>query len=103
MATSVPPSTTVSNMTGTYTLNKSLSDSTDALLKMQGVGWVVRQAAAYSSISISMRQYTADDKPHLDVEQTSTGGLKSTEERVLDWQWGEKDDKIWGKVRGKAR
>lgn len=101
----VPPTTTVANMSGTYTLNKTLSDSTDALLKMQGIGWVVRQAAAYSNITVTMKQYVEAEsgKIRLDNEQASTGGLKSSEERVLDWEWREKDDRIWGKVRGRSR
>ncbi len=98
-----PSTVTPSNLTGTYSLNKKLSDSMDAVLKMQGVGWLVRQAAAYSAISVSMKQYERDGKVCLDVEQVSTGGLKSEEERVLDWEWREKDDRIWGKVKGKAR
>lgn len=106
MATpAVPPTTSVANMSGTYTLNKTLSDSTDALLKMQSVGWIVRQAAAYSNISITMKQYAeaGTGTVRLDVDQASTGGIRSSEERVLDWEWREKDDKIWGKVRGRSR
>lgn len=92
-----------SNMSGTYTLNKTLSDSMEAVLKMQGVGWLVRQAAAFSNITVTMRQYVKDGVMCLDVEQVSTGGLKSQEERVLNWQWREKDDRIWGRVKGRAR
>lgn len=100
----VPQSTTVQNLSGIYDLNKKLSDPTEALLKMQGVGWVVRQAAAYSAITITMKQYTdAAGAMHIDAEQASTGGIKSSEERVLDWEWKEKEDKIWGKVKGRAR
>lgn len=98
-----PPTVGPANMSGTYTLNKTLSDSMDAVLKMQGVSWLVRQAASFSNITVSMKQYVKDGVVCLDVEQVSTGGLKSQEERVLNWEWREKDDRIWGKVKGRAR
>lgn len=100
-----PPSVTVHNLTGTYTLNNKLSDPMDAVLKMQGVGWLVRQAASYSTVTVNMKQYARpeDGVVCLDVDQVSTGGIRSTEERVLNWEWFEKNDRIWGKVRGKAR
>jgi hypothetical protein len=100
-----PPSVNVHNLSGAYTLNSKLSDSMDAVLKMQGVGWLVRQAAAYSTVTVKMSQYARpeDGVVCLDVDQVSTGGIRSTEERVLNWEWFEKNDRIWGKVRGKAR
>lgn len=100
-----PPTVSTANLTGTYTLNSKLSDSTDPVLKMQGVGWLVRQAASYSTITVKMAQYARaeDGVVCLDVDQVSTGGIRSTEERVLNWEWFEKNDRIWGKVRGKAR
>lgn len=98
-----PPTVSPADLTGTYTLNSKLSDSMDAVLKMQGVGWLVRQAASYSTINVSMKQYVRDGAVCLDVDQVSTGGIRSTEERILNWEWKEKDDRIWGKVRGRAR
>ncbi|GAB7364147.1 hypothetical protein MBLNU230_g4698t1 [Neophaeotheca triangularis] len=98
----VPPSATTHNLTGTYILNRTLSDSTQAVLKQQGVGFIVRQAAAYSNVTISINHSTdqSSKTDRIDLEQTSTGGLKSEEQRVLDGQWREKEDKIWGKVKG---
>lgn len=100
-----PATVSPANLTGTYTLNSKLSDSMDPVLKMQGVGWLVRQAASYSTITVKMAQYARaeDGVVCLDVDQVSTGGIRSTEERVLNWEWFEKNDRIWGKVRGRAR
>ena len=98
-----PASITTADMSGVYTLNHKLSDSTDAVLKLQGVGWLVRQAAAHSTVTATIKQYTKDGVMNLDVSQVSTGNITSSEERILDWEWKDKDDKIWGKVRGKAR
>ena len=104
MAVPVPASVTTANLSGSYTLNAKLSDSSQAVLKLQNVGWVVRQAAAYSTVTITLKQYT-DDKGvvHLDQDQTSTGGIRNEEERVLNGEWGESENKIWGKVKGRTR
>jgi len=102
----VPQSVTTKDMSGTYTLNKTQSDSSQAVLKMQGIGWVVRQAVQYSTITQIMKQYT-DEKGvvHLDQESISTGGIKNTEDREImgPGVWGEKDNKLWGKVKGMTR
>lgn len=101
----VPTSTTTHNLSGVYNLNRTLSDSSLPVLKQQGIGFLVRQAAQYSNITITMKQYTEEEsgKDRVDFEQVSTGGMKSQEERWMDGEWREKDDRIWGKVRGRAR
>ncbi|KAF2723320.1 hypothetical protein K431DRAFT_283126 [Polychaeton citri CBS 116435] len=100
----VPDSVDIGNMTGVYTLNKTLSSPTDAVLRMQKVGWLIRQAVAYSNVTVTIRQYTdAEDRLHLDTEQVSTGGIRSNEERTLDWTWRDKSDTVFGKVRGRVR
>ena len=100
----VPASVTISNLTGSYILNAKLSDSSTAVLKLQNVGWVVRQAASYSTVTIELKQYT-DDKGnvHLDQEQFSTGGQQNSEVRVMNGEWAETENKIWGKVKGVSR
>lgn len=41
---------------------------------------------------------------HVDIEQTTTGGLQGTSElRTLNWEEHEHEDYIFGKVRGKTR
>ena len=100
----VPPEVSTANFSGTYTLNKTLSDSSDAVLKMQGVGWLVRQAVKYSTITVTMKDYVDEEGVrHVDVEQVSTGGIRNEEERPVDWTWREKVDSIWGKLRGRTR
>ncbi|KAI6875848.1 hypothetical protein KC323_g313 [Hortaea werneckii] len=99
-----PTSVNIKDMTGTYTLNSKQSDSSQATLKMQGVGWLVRQAVQYSTITLHMKQYT-DDKGtvHLDQESISTGNVSSVENRELNGEWGERENKIWGKVKGTTK
>jgi hypothetical protein len=100
----IPTEITIRNLTGVYTLNRQLSDSSQNVLKMQNIGWVIRQAVAYSTVTVTVQQYTdSDGINHLDQEQLSTGGIKNFEDRVMDWQWTEKENWIWGKVNGKSR
>lgn len=100
----VPPSITTHNLSGTYTLNRTLSDSSNQVLKMQNVGFIIRQAVAYSTVTVTLNQYTDDaGVQHLDQDQTSTGGIKNFEDRIMDWQWTEKYNWIWGNVKGKSR
>ncbi|KAK5135385.1 hypothetical protein LTR08_005327 [Meristemomyces frigidus] len=104
MAVPIPTSVTTANLTGTYTLNAKLSDSSQSVLKMQNISWVVRQAVAYSTVTITLKQYTNDKGVvKLDQDQVSTGGTRNREERVLDGEWRESENKIWGKVKGRTR
>lgn len=104
----VPDNITTLNISGQYTLNAKISDSSQQTLKMQNVGWLVRQAVQYSSIETTLHQYTEkgeDGKEvgRLDQVQISTGGVKNTEERVMNWEMLPTTNKIWGEVRGKSR
>ncbi|PNS18009.1 hypothetical protein CAC42_3968 [Sphaceloma murrayae] len=101
---SVPDSVTIKNLNGTYLMNKTLSDPFDEVLQMQEVGWLVRQAARFSSVSIAIEQYDNEEgNSFVEVKQTSSGGIQSTEERTMDWVWREKKDSIFGMVKGRSR
>ncbi|KEQ99054.1 hypothetical protein AUEXF2481DRAFT_1872 [Aureobasidium subglaciale EXF-2481] len=100
----VPDTVNLRNLSGTFNLNKTLSDSSDAALKMQGIGWVVRQAVKYSNITLHVKQFVDENGlEHIDNEQVTTGNIRNTEERVVDYAWHEKDDKVFGMVTGRSR
>ncbi|KAI4730899.1 hypothetical protein E4T49_01266 [Aureobasidium sp. EXF-10728] len=100
----VPDSINLRNLAGTYNLNKSLSDSTDAALQMQGIGWLVRQAVKFSNVTLHVKQFVDENGlMHIDNEQITTGNIRNLEERIVDYQWREKDDRIFGKVNGRSR
>ena len=104
LAVPIPPSVTVKNLSGTYILNRTLSDSSQTVLKMQNINFLVRQAVAYSTVTVTLSQYTdSEGRKHLDQEQLTTGGIRNFEDRIMDWQWTEKYNWIWGKVNGKSR
>jgi len=99
-----PSGTTLRNLSGSYTMNKQQSGDSDAVLKMQGMGWLIRQTVKRSNIVLNVKQYTDETGVvRIDIEQVSAGGFKSFEERKLDWEAREREDSIFGKVRGKTR
>ncbi|MCJ1265475.1 hypothetical protein MMC22_005353 [Lobaria immixta] len=85
-----PPEITINDLSGTWV--------------MQGVGWFMRKAIALSTITLSIKQYVDDGGvTHIDIEQTATGGIKTTELRTLDWQVRDHEDRVFGKVDAQAR
>lgn len=100
----VPTTVTVKDLTGKYSMNKTISDSSATTLKIQSVGFIVRQTVQYSPITIELKQYTDDAGTiHLDQVQTVVGGITSDEERTIDGVLREKDNPIWGKVKGTTK
>lgn len=64
----------------------------------------MRKAIALSTITLSVKQYVDDGGvTHIDIEQTATGGIKTTELRTLDWQVRDHEDRVFGKVDAQAR
>lgn len=63
----------------------------------------MRRAIALATITLTVKEYTADGLTHIDIEQVATGGITSTENRTLDWEFRDHTDKIFGAVRGKSR
>ncbi|EGP88092.1 unnamed protein product [Zymoseptoria tritici ST99CH_1A5] len=100
---SVPAEINIKNVTGSYAMNKKLSDSTGPMLKMQKIPWLVQQAANYSSVSVNLKQYTDDQGVvHVDQEQVSSVNTQH-EPRILDNQMHERDIQYWGKVKGRSQ
>jgi len=100
-----PPEIITTDLTGTFVMNKDLSDSTDKILELQGVGWFMRKAIGYATITLHVKHYKGDDAvEHIDIKQTLTGGIEGTQEnRVLDWTERPHEDRVFGQVIGKTR
>ncbi|KAF2730054.1 hypothetical protein EJ04DRAFT_501239 [Polyplosphaeria fusca] len=107
-----PPEKTIKSLDGKWVINKTLSDSPDPVLALQGIGWLTRKAIGAATVTLHTRTYTAppDGDPaaapvlHIDVDQRITGGLKGTsEKRNLDWQWRPHSDYLFGELRGRSR
>ena len=40
---------------------------------------------------------------HIDNEQITTGNIRNLEERIVYYEWREKNDRIFGRVNGRSR
>ncbi|KAI0051652.1 hypothetical protein FA95DRAFT_1602421 [Auriscalpium vulgare] len=100
-----PPTVTTLDLSATFVMNKSLSDPTDEILRLQGVGWMKRKAIGLATLTLYVKQYKDDTgAEHIDIDQALTGGIPgTTEKRVLDWQPRDHDDHVFGFVIGKTR
>ncbi|KAF2403722.1 hypothetical protein EJ06DRAFT_527326 [Trichodelitschia bisporula] len=97
-----PKTVNIHDLTGTYILNRSLSDDTDAILALQGIGWLTRKVISTMTITLHTKQYKDEQGlEHIDIEQPGVG-FKTTELRTLDGQWREHEDYVFGAVKGKS-
>ncbi|PBP16157.1 hypothetical protein BUE80_DR013039 [Diplocarpon rosae] len=100
-----PAEQTLKDLSGQWVMNKTLSDDTDAVLALQGVGWLTRKAIGLATVTLHVKQYVDESSiTHVDIEQTATGGMKGTTElRILDWTDRSHNDYVFGNVTGKNR
>lgn len=89
--------------------NKQLSDSSDEILRLQGVSWVTRKLIGLATITLYILHSKAKPEPpsdsasdeveRIDIESIGTGGLTSTENRVLNWVDQATNSPIFGHTR----
>jgi len=99
-----PPEVTIKDLSGEWVMNKSLSDDTEPVLALQGIGWLTRKAIGLATITLHTKQYDDEGVTHIDIDQTATGGIKGTTElRTLDWTYRDHTDHIFGELKGRNR
>ncbi|KAH7928492.1 hypothetical protein BV22DRAFT_198520 [Leucogyrophana mollusca] len=100
-----PPNVTTSDFSGRFLMNKSLSDDSDEILRLQGVSWFKRRAISMFSLTLAVKHYRDDaGVEHIDIDQTLSGGISGTSEyRTLNFQEHNEDDDVFGAVIGKSR
>ncbi|KAJ5971961.1 uncharacterized protein N7479_001879 [Penicillium vulpinum] len=102
-----PADVTLQNLSGKWEMDSTHSNPADPLLSLQGMGWVMRKAISYATVTIYVKQYADSEDAtliHVDAQQVLTGGIQGTkEERKLDWQEREHVDHIFGKLKGRSR
>ncbi|KAJ5477858.1 hypothetical protein N7530_003367 [Penicillium desertorum] len=102
-----PADVTIQNLSGKWEMDSTHSNPTDPILTLQGMGWVMRKALSYATVTIYVKQYADSENPSLiriDAQQVITGGIQGTkEERRLDWEVREHVDHIFGKLQGRSR
>ncbi|KAG2023072.1 LCCL domain-containing protein [Coprinopsis cinerea AmutBmut pab1-1] len=101
----VPAELTSLDISGRYTMNKSLSDSTDAILSHQGVGWFKRKAISVGTITLFVKHFKDESGvEQINIDQTITGGIPGTsEQRTLSWTEKEHEDHVFGPILTKSR
>ncbi|KAG5979680.1 hypothetical protein E4U55_004898 [Claviceps digitariae] len=107
-----PADKTLKNLNGQWTVNYDLSESTDPALAIQGIGYVIRTAISYATISLSVTQYDAPPKPpnqsadpvtHIDITQSASGLTSTQENRCVDDTVREHTDWLFGTVQGRTK
>ncbi|KAI8957803.1 hypothetical protein F5Y11DRAFT_338343 [Daldinia sp. FL1419] len=108
-----PASKTIGDLNGKWVLNKTLSDSVDPALSLQGVSWLVRKAIGAATVTLETKQYQGAPTPpntstelvtRIDIQQIATAGVKGTaENRCLDYEFREHSDWLFGHVRGRSK
>ncbi|KAI9460994.1 hypothetical protein BJY52DRAFT_1203673 [Lactarius psammicola] len=101
----VPPDLTTLDLSGTWVMNKTLSDDTDEILRLQGVGWWMRSAIGLATVTLYVKHFKDESGvEHIEIDQRLTGGIPGTfENRTLDWTPREHNDHLFGPVVGKSR
>ncbi|KAG5998386.1 hypothetical protein E4U43_002430 [Claviceps pusilla] len=107
-----PADKTLNNLNGQWTVNYDLSESTDPALAIQGIGYFIRTAISYATISLSVTQYEAPPKPpnpsaetvtHIDIAQSASGLTSTQENRCVDDTLREHTDWLFGTVQGRTK
>ncbi|KAK4075493.1 uncharacterized protein Triagg1_4614 [Trichoderma aggressivum f. europaeum] len=92
--------------------NKTLSDSSEPVLSLQGVGYLVRKGIGLATITIEVEQYEGPPKPpntaadvvtHIDIKQSASGLSSTQENRCLDNFPRDHTDWLFGTVTGRSR
>ncbi|KAI5123553.1 hypothetical protein M0805_003372 [Coniferiporia weirii] len=99
-----PPEVNILDLSGTYIMNKTLSDDTDKILALQGIGWAKRRIIRMLTITLYVKHYKDDEgKEHVDIYQAAGSVDENFEQRTLDWTERAVEDKTFGPVVGKSR
>ncbi|KAJ5154410.1 uncharacterized protein N7500_009849 [Penicillium coprophilum] len=93
------------NLSGNWVLDKARSTNLDAVLKLQGVGWVTRKAIGASKMTLKTTQSsethgsTGEAAEWIMFEAGLASGLKGVpERRPLTWTEFKHNDTIFGPV-----
>ncbi|KAL6310491.1 hypothetical protein BKA93DRAFT_883386 [Sparassis latifolia] len=73
------------NISGKYVMNKTLSDDSDDILRLQGVGWLIRKTIRITTLHLYCKHYVSETVEHIDVDQTLNGIKGTAENRTFDW------------------
>lgn len=111
-----PENKSIHNLNGKWQVNKTLSDSFEPVLALQGVGFLTRKAIGAATLTLHISQSegppsacplqpiadpAAEKVSHILVDQTLTGGIKgNSENRCADGRPRAHSDWLFGTVEG---
>ncbi|KAL7799136.1 hypothetical protein V8C37DRAFT_398960 [Trichoderma ceciliae] len=107
-----PASKTTKDLNGKWTMNKSLSDSSEPVLALQGIGFLIRKTIGIATITLDVKQYEGPPKPpntatdivfHIDITQSASGLTSTQENRCFDDFPRDHTDWLFGTVTGRSR
>ncbi|OGM48270.1 hypothetical protein ABOM_002079 [Aspergillus bombycis] len=102
-----PNGETITNISGTWVMDKSLSTNLDAVFKLQGISWIIRKTISASTSTLKITQGSDEDGDSLNgaptewmlLEPALAGGLQGTpEKRQFTWTEFEHNDTLFGRV-----
>ncbi|KAG9229043.1 hypothetical protein BJ875DRAFT_489273 [Amylocarpus encephaloides] len=98
-----PASVSLQDLTGNFTLNKKLSSSPEAMLVLQGIGWVARKALSMAPITLHVKQFSEEGEAHVHIAQTAPGGIQGAlERRAFNGKEVEYELPTIGKIKGRS-
>ncbi|KAF4452420.1 hypothetical protein FALBO_16173 [Fusarium albosuccineum] len=107
-----PAEKTINDLNGQWILNKKLSDSSEPILALQGIGFLIRKSVNLATISLDINQYQAPPKApntstdtftHIDITQSASGLTNTHENRCADETFREHSDWLFGSVKAKSK
>ncbi|KAF8179601.1 hypothetical protein K438DRAFT_1603820 [Mycena galopus ATCC 62051] len=100
----VPANFTSLDFSGKFTKSSSLSDSADAILAQQGIGWMKRKAIEAVPVTLFLRHFTDDaGVERIEVSRAARkASAEKAEEIVLDWVERQNDGML-GPLVSRAR
>ncbi|RMZ82060.1 hypothetical protein DV737_g2208, partial [Chaetothyriales sp. CBS 132003] len=99
----IPQELTMPNFSGTYVINKQISDDLDPLFVLQGLSWFVRRTIGFATVTTRINHYSKDGVAHLDLTSSALGLPKTFDNRVLDFELRFRQDRIFGNMKIKSR
>lgn len=99
-----PPDANVRHMSGVWSLNRTVSDPTDEILRLQCVSWLLRKVMGFASLTATITQYKDDNGvPVFTLLTEATGGLRNEEYWEIDGIEKDKETKAFGSLKAKVR
>lgn len=92
-----PDSVTMTNISGSYTMSKPLSDDAGPMLSLQGVGFLLRNAMKIGTLTLNVTHTRPDGVDTLATTAVPMGGFKgNTSERKLNGEVVPQKDFMFG-------